>query len=56
MNKQTRKHRWYKGAMISPYSGRAPYGWRWEAHVEGSGFVYAATLAGVKELIRNASA
>lgn len=45
-------YREYMGAGIERYTG--PWGWRWQAFLGfGEGWVYADTLAGIKELIRH---
>lgn len=43
----------YFGVDVSPYSGRAPYGWRWECLL-ATGFAYAQSKAGMRRLIRSA--
>ena len=42
----------YRGVLIAPHAARHnPCGFRWSAYVEGEGFVYADTLAGMRELL-----
>jgi hypothetical protein len=40
---------WYFGELISRNAN--PYGLMWQCHCNGS-FIYADTLAGIKQLIR----
>jgi hypothetical protein len=41
---------WYRGELISRNSN--PAGLKWQAHCNGS-FIYADTLAGIKQLIKD---
>lgn len=43
----------YKGALITPSDSAQ---WRWQSYVEGAGFLYADTLAGIRALITRALA
>lgn len=45
--------RTYKGCLIEPYTGNTPY-WRYQAYVEGCGWVYATTLRGIRGCISHA--
>ena len=45
--------RTYYGVNVYPITGQNAAGLRWEAHVDGR-WVRADTLAGIKELIREA--
>jgi hypothetical protein len=41
--------RWYRGELISRNSN--PAGLKWQCHCDGT-FIYADTLAGIKQLVK----
>jgi hypothetical protein len=45
--------RWYKGCSVSRVCKHGAQ-FHWESYVDGGGFLYADTLAGLKELITEA--